>query len=257
MKIIILLLSSLLTAIYSQAAEISREDLKKALDKNPDLLIEALRSKKRDILVMVIEAQEQERAKARKAEEDAEKKELYTAFKNPLKPEFDEKTRFRGNRDAKYTLVEYSDFQCPYCARGFQVVEELRKKYGSDIRFVFRNKPLGMHPQAMPASRYFEAVAIQSPEKAWEFHDKLFANQGALSEQFYKDTAKAMGLNLKKLEADANSPAVQARIDAEIKEAEKFGFNGTPGYLLNGVPLRGAYPIERFIEIIARLDKGE
>lgn len=257
MKYFPLLSVCLLAATSAGAGEISREDLKKALDKNPDVLIEALRAKKRDLLIMVVQAQEEERAKARKDEEEAEKKELDQAFKNPLKPEIGPNTRIRGNKDAKYTLVEYSDFQCPYCARGFEVVEALRKKYGNDLRFIFKNKPLGMHPQAMPAARYLEAVAIQSLEKSWEFHDKLFANQGSLSESYYKEIAKAMGLNVKKLEADAASAAVQERVNADIAEADKFGFQGTPGYLLNGIPLRGAYPFERFVELIARIDKGQ
>jgi len=185
-----------------------------------------------------------------------QKKEFEKSFKNPLKPALDSSTRFRGSKNAKYTLVEYSDFQCPYCARGAQNVEALRKKYGADLRFVFKHLPLtNIHPQAMPAAQYMEAIALQSSEKAWEFHDKLFANQSQLGEPFFKETAKTLGVDLKRLEADVKSTKVADRIQADMLEAQGFGFSGTPGYLLNGIPVRGAYPVEHFDAIIAQLSQ--
>jgi protein-disulfide isomerase len=245
----------LILPVVAAAAEISREDLKKAIDANPDLVIDALKSKKRELFMVVIEAQQEEQARRQKEEAEAEQKEFEEAFKKPMKASIPDAKRVRGPKKAKYTLVEYSDFQCPYCAKGWRVVEDLRKKHGDDMRFIFKNKPLPFHDQAMPASRWFEAVALQSPEKAWEFHDKLFSNQGKLGEAFYKELVAALGLDVKKAEEDANSKKVQEKIDADMKEAEQFGFSGTPGFLLNGIPVRGAYPIEKFEEIIKKLDE--
>ena len=239
-----------LCAVSAGAAEIGREDLQKALEANPDLVVEALGKSDPSKLMDVI------RTASKKEQEIAAQKELDDAFKNPLKPEISSKDHVRGSKKAKYTLVEYSDFQCPYCGRGFQTVEELRKKYGAQLRFIYKNDPLPMHPEAMPAAKYFEAVAIQSPEKAWEFHDKMFQNQQKLGEQFYKDTAKELGLDVEKLEKDAKSDAVKNRIESTMKEAQGFGIQGTPGFILNGIPVHGAYPVDYFEKIIDRLNKG-
>jgi protein-disulfide isomerase len=246
---------ALLCAAPASAA-ISREELKTALKANPDVLLEVLKDKKAELLMIVSDAAREQQEKKQQEEAQREEKERDNAFKNPFKPVFDDKTRFRGDKNAPITIVEYSDFQCPYCTRGFQTVEALRKKYGAKIRVVFRNFPLPFHPQAMPAAAWYEAVALQSADKAWVFHDKLFENQDKLGEAYYKQLVKELGLDAKKAEADAKSEAVKARIEAEIKEGKGFGMEGTPGYLINGVPLRGAYPIEAFDEIIQRHLKG-
>ncbi|MBI4050989.1 MAG: thioredoxin domain-containing protein [Elusimicrobia bacterium] len=217
--------------------------------------MDALRENKSGLFKVVMEANQEEQMRRAKEREEAEKKEVDEAIKNPKKPKITGSTRIRGDKNAKYTLVEYSDFQCPYCSRGFQVVEELRKKYGKEIRFIYKHLPLDMHPQAMPAAQYLEAAGKQSPEKAWQFHDILFSNQGKLGEPFFKETAQQLGLNVEKLEKDAKSPEVKAMIETDIQEANSFGFTGTPGFLLNGVPLRGAYPVEHFDSIIQKIEQ--
>lgn len=237
-------------------ADISRDELKNVLSKNPDLVLDVLKENKKAFFDLVQDAAREAQQRRAKDEEEAEQNALEEAFKNPLKPEVGAKTRFRGDKKAKYTLVEYSDFQCPYCQRGFQTVETLRKKYGKELRFVFKHMPLNFHPQAMPAAQHMEAAAVQSPEKAWLFHDKLFENQGRLGPELYQELAKTLGLDWEKLSKDAASDAVKQRIEADINEAKKFGFTGTPGYLLNGIPAKGAYPPEFFDGVISRLEKN-
>ena len=246
---------SLLIASPSLAGTITREELQKALDKNPDLVLSALKkADKTAFFQYVMEANQEYQAKKQAEEEAKEKEALEEAFKNPLKPEITDKTRIRGDKNAPITVVEYSDFQCPYCGRGFQVVEALRTKYGSKMRFIYKDLPLvAIHPNALPAAKWFEAVSLQSPEKAWKFHDTMFKNQGSLSEDFYKKTAKDLGIDVEKAAKDAQSQAVADKIDADTKEAKEFGFSGTPGFLINGIPLRGAYPVEDFDKIIKRL----
>ena len=236
-------------------AAMSREDLQKALDSNPDLVLEALKkSDKAAFFEYVMDAQHEYQSKKQADDEAKEKAELEEAFKNPLKPEIDAKTRVRGDKNAPITIVEYSDFQCPYCGRGFQVVEQVRTKYGPKVRFIYKNLPLvAIHENALPAAKWFEAVAIQSPDKSWIFHDTMFKNQTKLSEDFYKKTVKDLGLDVEKAAKDAQSQAVADKIEADSKEAKEFGFTGTPGFLINGVPLRGAYPPEEFDKIIKRL----
>ena len=236
-------------------AAITRDELKKALDANPDLVLAALKkSDKAAFFDVVVDAQKEYQIKKEKEAEEQEKKDLDNAFKNPYKPVIDEKTRIRGDKNAPITLVEYSDFECPYCARGYQVLEQVRQKYGPKMRFIYKNMPLvAIHHLAMPAAQWFEAVAVQNPDKAWIFQDKMFQNQGQIGDEFFRKTVKDLGLDVKKAEKDRLSDAVQAKIQADMKEAREFGFTGTPGFLINGVPLRGAYPPEEFDKIIAKL----
>jgi protein-disulfide isomerase len=236
-------------------AQISREELKKALDANPDLVLGAL--KKADKLKFfehVVEAQQEYQKSKVKEEAQREEREREKAFKNPLKAEIGADARVRGPKDAPITVVEYSDFQCPYCVKGYKTIEQLRKLHGDKLRVVFKNFPLtNIHPLAMPAAQWFEALALQSPEKAWAFHDTLFENQSKLGEEYYKALTKDLGLYVAQAAKDAKSEVVRKKIEADMKEGKSFGIEGTTAYLINGVPLRGAYPIEAFEQIITKL----
>jgi protein-disulfide isomerase len=236
------------------AADISKEDLKKALDANPDLILSALKKgDKMKFMEFVFAAQQEFQQNKAKEEARREEQERDKAFKNPLNPEIGPDARVRGNAKASITIVEYSDFQCPFCSQGYKNLEQLRKIHGDDLRVVFKNKPLDFHPLAMPAAQWFEALALQSPEKAWAFHDTLFEHQDKLGEDYYKLLTKDLGLDVAKAAKDAKGEVVRKKIEADMREANKFGFSGTPGYLINGVPLRGAYPVAAFEEIIAKI----
>ncbi|HEY1373285.1 MAG TPA: thioredoxin domain-containing protein [Candidatus Binatia bacterium] len=230
---------------YSQ--EIAQETLKKTLSDHPEVIIEFLKSHKSEVLQIINDAVSESRLAQ-------EQRSFEESLKNPYKPKISERTRIRGNKAAKYTLVEYADFQCPYCGNSYPTVEKLREKYGDDLRFVYKHLPLSsIHPQALPAARYMEAISLQSEDKAWNFYDIVFKNQGKLAESFYQETAKSIGVDLDRLAADLKSEQVAAAIDADVKEAKDMGFTGTPGFLLNGVPITGAVPIDYFDNIIAKL----
>jgi protein-disulfide isomerase len=161
----------------------------------------------------------------------------------------------QGPKDAPITIVEYSDFECPYCSRGYRTIQEVKEKYKGKIRFVFKHLPLDFHPMAMPAAQYFEAIALQSPEKAYKFHDYVFENQDKLKtgkEKFLDEAARKAGADLAKVKTDMKSDTVMKRIEADMEEAKQFGISGTPGFIINGVSLRGAYPADKFAEIIDR-----
>lgn len=254
MKSLVLILGLLALAV---SCTTSKEDLKKLLKDNPDIVTESIKANPTKYIQALNEAVKSAQEGDAKDREEQEKKALEESFNNPLQAELRPDESFRGTKDAPITLVEYSDFECPFCSRGFGTVMELMKKYDGKIRFVYKHLPLSFHPQAMPAAQYYEAIRLQSPDKAWKFHDAIYQNQRKLQngEAFLKAEAKKLGVDMNKLAKDVKSEAVQARIDADMAEAQKFGFQGTPGFLLNGVPVKGAYPVTHFDGIIQELKK--
>ena len=117
--------------------------------------------------------------------------------------------------------------------------------------YVYKNLPLPFHPESTPAAK--AALAAGRQGKFYEFHDKLYEKQGELGEALYVQTAKELGLNMEKFNADRNSSEIDAQVKADLAQANSLGFNGTPGFALNGVKILGAYPIEHFEKIIMAL----
>lgn len=235
----------------------SKEQLKKALKDNPDILVEAIKANPGKIMLALQDA-------SQSAQEDIAKMRLEEMLnqsekdmENPLKPELSKAKHLAGPEEAPLTLVIYSDFECPYCSRGFSTEKELQEKYKDKISVYFKNLPLPMHPHAMIAAQYFEAVRRQDPEKAEKFHDEVFKNQRDLQkgESFLKSVAKDVGADMGKLAKDVKSEGIKKDIQADMDEANKFGFEGTPGYILNGVPVRGALPTEFFEKLVERMEK--
>ena len=253
MKSSILLVAALVMAV----ACTSKDDLKKMMKENPEIITEAIEANPEkfiDALNNAVKAAQEGQGKKREVDE---KKALEDSFNNPVLAEIRSDESFRGEKDAPITLIEYSDFECPFCSRGFNTVMELMEKYKGKIRFAYKHLPLSFHPQAMPAAQYYEAIRLQSEEKAWQFHDAIYKNQRALQngEKFLKEEAKKIKVDMAKLAKDIKSEAVQKRIDADMAEAAKFGFQGTPGFLLNGIPVKGAYPTQHFDDLISELKK--
>ena len=163
-------------------------------------------------------------------------------------------TPIQGNRNAKIKIIVFSDFQCPFSKRGADTVHALMQKYGDNLMYVYKNLPLPFHPEAMPAAK--AALAAGRQGKFYEFHDKLFEKQGEIGEALYVQIAKDLGLNMQKFNADRNSPEIEAQVKADADQASKLGFNGTPGFTVNGVKVLGAYPVEHFEKVISALGVG-
>lgn len=176
-------------------------------------------------------------------------------LKNPKKPKINSKRAALGSVKAPLTIVAYSDFQCPYCREGALRVEEIRKKYGEKVRFVFKHLPLSFHQKAMPAAKRFEAINLQSQgaKKAYAFHDLLFKEQARLEsdgEAFIDEATKKAGANLAQAKKDSDSSQVQQIIDEDMAEAKSFSIDGTPGFVVGGVTITGAQPMEVFAQVI-------
>jgi len=250
--------SSLLLAVLALAMAAGctgKQQVEKAIEDNPDIVFNAIKKNPKRFVEVVNEAVRTAQETAREDEAKEEQTRLEEEFKNPKQAAVESGRVIFGKADAPITIIEYSDFQCPYCARGYQTVKEVMKEYGDKVRVVFKHLPLDFHPMAMPAAKYFEAIAMQDHKKAEKFHDAIFESQKELNqdgEKFLKNAAKKVGADLKKLEKDLNSESVAKRISADMEEAKKFDFSGTPGFLINGVSLKGAYPAPEFKKIIDR-----
>lgn len=231
----------------------SSKQLKEAVEKDPSIVFVAIEKNPDKFIEVVNKAAQEAQKKAQEKMIAEEGQKRSDEFKNPLKPEIQDDRVIFGKKDAKVTIVEYSDFQCPYCSKGYQTVEQVLKAYPNDVRVIYKHLPLDFHPLAMPAAVYFEAIAKQDHAKAEKFYHAVFSNQSELvskKEAFLKDTAKKVGADVKKLEKDLKDESIAKRIEADMEEARKFNFSGTPGFLINGVSLRGAYPFNEFKDII-------
>ncbi|WP_162687701.1 DsbA family protein [Bradymonas sediminis] len=157
---------------------------------------------------------------------------------------------FGNTKDPLVTIVEFSDFQCPFCSKVVPTVKQIKEEYGNEVRFVFKQLPLAMHAEAKPAAR--ASLAADRQGKFWEMHDLLFEkhrefkSKSADFEGYAAGLAEQLGLNVAKFKKDYNDPAIAAQVERDLKLAGKVGARGTPNFWINGVNLRGAQPFPSF-----------
>jgi protein-disulfide isomerase len=145
----------------------------------------------------------------------------------------------RGNPGAPVTLVEYADFQCPYCGQAYPIVRDLLDRFGSDLRFVFRHMPLAdLHPAADRAAEAAEAAAAQG--RFWEMHDRLLADQDLSN---LDEEAEEIGLDMERFWDDVRRHRQLPRIAEDVASADASGVAGTPTFFVNGRRHQGAYDI--------------
>lgn len=154
----------------------------------------------------------------------------------------------KGPDGAPIELIEFSDFQCPYCQRANPTVAQVLSTYGDRIRFVYRHYPLPNHPNARPAA---EAAACAGEQgKFWPYHDKLFANASRLGDPDLKQHAAELGLDAAKFNACVDTHKYKPQVDADLRAGAEAGVNGTPAFFINGRPVSGAQPFDVFRRII-------
>ena len=161
-----------------------------------------------------------------------------------------------GPADAPITLVEYGDYQCPYCGQAYPIVKRLQKKLGANLRFVFRNFPLSqIHPDALDAARVAEAAALQG--KFWEAHDAFYEDQENLHFEGLMSMASQAGVDLDKLDKDLGADAVGKRVEDDFESGVRSGVNGTPTFFVNGQRYDGDWSYSPFLEYLQGLLEGE
>ena len=234
-----------------------KEKMTKIIKENPSIVLESIKANPAEYLMTFQDAAKNAQKDMAEMRAKKEQQELEKTYDNPLTPIIRKDELIRGPKNAPLTLVEYSDFECPFCKRGYTTVMELMKKYGNNIRFVYKHLPLSFHKQAKLASQYYEAMRLQKDDLAFKFHDEVYKNQGKLKqgEKFLSKLAKDLGADMTRLKKDIKSKDVLDRIEQDEKEAASFGMQGTPGFVLNGVPVKGAYPTSHFEGIVEELKK--
>ena len=233
-KLLLLVLVTILLIPAAFAEESSFESLiLDVIKKNPQVVKEAL--------------DKYEKETAEKQKED----EFNKLLEDRVEVEVG-KSEIRGDKKAEYTVIAFSDFQCPFCKRGDDTIKAVMQKYDKKVRYIFKHFPLGFHPEAAPASKAAWAAGKQG--KFYEYHDKLIENQGKLGDELYVQIAKDLKLNMDKFNKDRASDEAQKQIDEDIKAGQAVGISGTPGFILNGVKILGAYPVEHFEKVISKLE---
>lgn len=169
----------------------------------------------------------------------------------PVKP-VDEKTdHIRGNKNAKVTLIEYSDFECPFCLRHLDTINQILAQYPNDVRLIYRHYPLtSIHPEAQKAAEASECAGAQG--KFWEMHDKIFAANaaGTMNVQKWKDAAKELSLDTNKFNKCLDGGEMAARVNQDTAEGSSAGVSGTPATFVNGQLVEGAVPFANFQTIL-------
>ena len=158
----------------------------------------------------------------------------------------------RGNVNAPITLIEYSDFECPFCTRLLPTLDQLLDEYEGKVRLVYRHFPLNsIHPNAQKAAEASECAGEQG--KFWEMHDLLFANQQALSVANLKTYAGQLRLNQNQFDSCLDTGKYAAKVNAQAQEAQAAGITGTPGTFVNDQLVKGAFPYSTFQQIVESL----
>lgn len=157
---------------------------------------------------------------------------------NQLTPSVNKNDHIQGNSHAPLTLVEYGDYQCPYCGHAYPIIKQVQQELGDRVRFVYRNFPLSeAHPDAFKAAVAAEAAALQN--RFWEMHDVLFENQSALSWNDLFIYAQSIDLDMQQFEADVQKGSVTGKVEADFESGVRSGVNGTPSFFINGKKYEG------------------
>ena len=180
---------------------------------------------------------------------------MTTSDTGHVTPLVSERDHIQGPADAPVTLVEYGDFQCPYCGQAYPIVQEVQRRLGDRLRFVFRNFPLTqVHPRTEPAAEAAETAAAQGA--FWAMHDTLFEHQRRLEDDRLARYAREVGLDVGRFKADMASHAHAERVREDFLSGVRSGVNGTPTFFINGVRHDASYDLHTLLDAIKRAEEA-
>ena len=183
----------------------------------------------------------------------SQKHDVQVALSEPPEPRFTvniDGAAYKGGENAKVTIVEFSDFECPYCARAVPTLKQLASIYGDKIKLVYKHFPLPNHPEAPKAAEATICAQDQGMDYFWKLHDKIFEKQKNLSLGVIKDLAYSTGVAKDAFDQCLNSGEKAELVNRDLAEGNALGVNSTPAFFINGRLLKGAQPIAAFKKII-------
>lgn len=163
-----------------------------------------------------------------------------------------------GSPDRRIILAEFSDFQCPFCARAHATVKQFMEKHKSTVTLTYKHFPLtSIHPEALPAAK--ASWAAQQQNKFWEFHDQLFNQQQKLGEELYVQLAQNLGLDVERFNQDRQSQAAEEAVIADFNLGRELGIQGTPAFFMNDRFISGAVSLQELEQLLGEVkdNKGE
>ncbi|SRR6266404_1016994 len=166
-----------------------------------------------------------------------------------IKPQISEFDHVEGKKDAPVELVEYGDYQCPYCGEAYPIIKNIQKELGERLKFIFRNFPLKkIHPDALKAAIASEAADLQG--KYWQMHDLLFENQKSLNPHSLLLYADELNLNMDQFEADLVDQRLEKKVLDDFYSGLRSGVNATPTFFINGEKYNDDWRSKRFLEFL-------
>lgn len=241
-------------ALLGCRRDVDAKDVETQLQQHPEILYRVIEQHPVEVITALNKAAQFAQAELQKsASRDADAR-MEAEFTNPKLPALDGRIVF-GNEKAPVTIVEYSDFECPYCRRERDVLVAVMQHYGDRVRLILKHAPLTIHAHSMVTALAYEAVAHRDPAKAIKLYDELFNNQNVLElrgESYLFEAVQRVGADVATVKADMKADAARKIVDADLAEFQKFGFQGTPAFVVNGVTLEGAQPQVAFERVIDR-----
>ncbi|MDX2257012.1 MAG: thioredoxin domain-containing protein [Pseudanabaenaceae cyanobacterium bins.39] len=243
LAVLILIVSSCTSTGLSANAQLSDSDLEtKVLEiirKNPQVILESVQSYQR--------AQVEQEEKLRDQVLSQIRQEPKLLLRN---------SPVTGSSSQKIILAEFSDFECPFCARGHAVIKEFMAKNQSEVTLVFKHFPLSeIHKQAEPAA--YAAWAAMQQGKFWEYHDALFEQQGRLGEDFYVELANSLKLDMGRFNRDRQSEQAKEAVKKDFELGKSLGVRGTPSFVMNGIFFSGVPSVSDLESLVAQIKSGK
>ncbi len=226
------------TPLHAFSAQSDAElitQLERIFQQRPELVLSVLRNNSEAILEIAQEGSTKKRVRTLEAQwqEDMKVKKNIRIEGRPV----------WGAKNAPVTIVEFSDFTCPYCSQAANTLAAIKKSYGDKVNLVFKHTPLSASPIAILASEYVIAAGFQSPLKAQQLYENIFAKRDELLDKgdyFLKEEAKAVGLDMKKLAKDVQSAKTKTILQEDLDDGKELGVEGTPYFFVNDIVVRGA-----------------
>lgn len=216
----------------AEEENITKQKISETIKENPEIVVESLN---------LYEKQQQE----------LQEKTGYDTFQKLRSTIIENDTPWKGSEEKKLLLVEFSDFQCPFCAELHPTLKQFMNKHGDEVTLVYKHFPLNqIHPEAMPAAK--AAWAAKQQNKFWEYHNALFENQDNLGEELYLEIASQLGLELEQFNRDRRSNAAKNAIEKDLILGEKMQVTGTPFLIFEGKIIQETPSLEQLENILEK-----